>query len=518
MRAIILFLMLLLAHGLLAQTPPELAWQGCYGGSGQEGSAVIDGTQDGGLIIASFTQSNNGQVTGYHGNTDIWVVKLDESGSIQWQRCLGGSGYDAPAGVHATSDGGYLAVGFTNSTDGDVSGNHGSSDAWVVKLTATGEIEWQRAYGGTGAENARASLIKPNGNLVIVGASSTANGDVTSNAGSADVWVLELDPAGNLVWQSSYGGPSEDTGWAMGLAEDGSILALGVVFANGGLVQGVHGANDIWVLRLTPQGDLLWRRCIGGTDYDWAFGATKAANGDWLIVGSTDSNDGDVAGYHGMSDAWIVRLDDDGELAWQRPLGGSGSESIGSVVELNDGSLLIPGGTNSSDGDVQGMPQSTDAWVLNLSGDGGTIHWQTLFGGSGNEGLYRMHRESVTGFTLSGSTASNDGDVFGNHGNTDAWLARITPLSGVGERGSEQLVSVYPNPAQDALWAHVPEGWDAALRYSLFDATGQLALMGQLPDVPVAAAIDLSRLSAGAYALVLQDRERLAFGKVTVAR
>lgn len=159
MRAIILFLMLLLAHGLLAQTPPELAWQGCYGGSGQEGSAVIDGTQDGGLIIASFTQSNNGQVTGYHGNTDIWVVKLDESGSIQWQRCLGGSGYDAPAGVHATSDGGYLAVGFTNSTDGDVSGNHGSSDAWVVKLTATGEIEWQRAYGGTGAENARASLI-----------------------------------------------------------------------------------------------------------------------------------------------------------------------------------------------------------------------------------------------------------------------------------------------------------------------------------------------------------------------
>ena len=121
-----------------------IQWQKCLGGSNEDRAFSIQLTSDGGYIVAGDTESINGDVSDNHGNRDAWVVKLDNTGNIEWQKCLGGNNNDIARCIIQTSDGGYIATGDTYSNDGDVSGNNGVSDAWVVKLDGTGNIEWQK--------------------------------------------------------------------------------------------------------------------------------------------------------------------------------------------------------------------------------------------------------------------------------------------------------------------------------------------------------------------------------------
>ncbi|MGB3903282.1 MAG: T9SS type A sorting domain-containing protein [Bacteroidales bacterium] len=114
---------------------PAIEWQKCLGGTNYDVAYPIQQTSDGGFIVAGETRSNDGNVSGNHGGYDVWVVKLNSSGNILWQRCLGGTDNDYAYSIQQTSDSGFIVAGLTNSNDGDVSGNHGYSDYWVVKLT-----------------------------------------------------------------------------------------------------------------------------------------------------------------------------------------------------------------------------------------------------------------------------------------------------------------------------------------------------------------------------------------------
>lgn len=122
----------------------DIEWQKSYGGSGWEEAFAVQQTADGGYIVAGESPSNDGDVIGNHGSWDYWVIKLDGSGNLEWQKSLGGSGYDAAHSIQQTSDGGYIIAGRSSSNDGDVTGNHGSFDFWIVKLagdgTSTGDI------------------------------------------------------------------------------------------------------------------------------------------------------------------------------------------------------------------------------------------------------------------------------------------------------------------------------------------------------------------------------------------
>ncbi len=122
------------AGGLPAQ--PNIQWQKALGGSEYEQSWCVSQTGDGGYITCGYTLSNNGEVFGNHGGYDFWVVKLSSTGSIQWKKNLGGNDNEWAYSIEQTKDGGYILAGFTQSNNGDVSGNHGDKDAWVVKLSA----------------------------------------------------------------------------------------------------------------------------------------------------------------------------------------------------------------------------------------------------------------------------------------------------------------------------------------------------------------------------------------------
>ncbi len=193
---------------LLASIPaqPAIQWQKSLGGSVSEVAQAIQKTNDGGYIIAGFTTSNNGDVSGNHGGGDWWVVKLNATGEIQWQRALGGTSTESAYSIQQTSDGGYIVAGRTHSNDGDVTGNHGDWDCWVVKLTSTGAIEWQKAFGGSSLDEAYSIQQTTDGGYILAGNSMSTDGDVTGNHGYFDIWVVKMNDTGAIQWQKSLGG------------------------------------------------------------------------------------------------------------------------------------------------------------------------------------------------------------------------------------------------------------------------------------------------------------------------
>ena len=181
----------------------EIEWQRCLGGSYEDWAYSIQQTSDGGFIVAGETCSNDGDVSGNHGEYDFWVVKLNSSGEIEWQRCLGGSDYDYASSIQQTLDGGFIVAGYTKSNDGDVSGWHEGydpyggdplPDCWVVKLNSSGEIEWQRCLGGSEIDGAKSIQQTTEGGFIVAGYSESNDGDVSGNHGEGDAWVVKLSP------------------------------------------------------------------------------------------------------------------------------------------------------------------------------------------------------------------------------------------------------------------------------------------------------------------------------------
>ena len=143
MKSIFSILLILSLASLLGQ-PPEIEWQKSLGGSGVDFALSIQQTSDGGYIVAGYSESTDGDITGNHGSYDFWIVKLDPAGDLLWQKSLGGLGIDLAESIQQTSDGGYIVAGRSESNDDDVTGNHGSADFWIVKLDSDGDLIWQK--------------------------------------------------------------------------------------------------------------------------------------------------------------------------------------------------------------------------------------------------------------------------------------------------------------------------------------------------------------------------------------
>jgi len=238
----------------------NLQWQKALGGTYSESASSIQQTTDGGYIVTGSTSSNDGDVSGNHNIDalssepfDAWVVKLNASGNIQWQKALGGTGNDYANFVRQTGDGGYIVAAATGSNDGDVSGNHGGlTDGWVVKLSSTGSIQWQKALGGTDVDVMTSVLPTSDGSYVVGGHVHSNDGDVSGNHGADDIWVVKLNSIGNILWQKPMGGSRFDIGAAVQQTTDGGFIVAGQTTSNSGDVTGNHGATDFWVVKLGP--------------------------------------------------------------------------------------------------------------------------------------------------------------------------------------------------------------------------------------------------------------------------
>lgn len=231
----------------------EVEWLRCYGGSGNDPVRRIVATSDGQYVVSGLTDSSDGQVTtGEHGR--IWVIKIDGQGNLLWNRRMGGLGglgvIHQAYGLTAGPDGSVVVGAYTNAEDGDASGNcGGTTDVWLVLLDSDGSILDQQCFGGSGIDSAWDVIRTPNGYLVAASSNST-DGDVTGNHGATDAWLLLVDDALELQWQRSYGGSGVDIPNVVTLTPSGHVYFAGATSSNDGDMSGNHGETDLWVVKL----------------------------------------------------------------------------------------------------------------------------------------------------------------------------------------------------------------------------------------------------------------------------
>jgi hypothetical protein len=412
-------------------------WSKLYGGSLNDQFNDIIKTSDGGYVVAGYTLSNDGDIALNRGNSDFWMVKLNANGTIIWSKTMGGSGSDIGFSVVESSDGGYVFAGYTSSNDGDVTGYHGNIDFWVIKLDVNGNLIWNKVYGGSNYESpgfSNSIISTTNGDFIIVGNTQSNDGDVTGmhlNVFTSDAWVLRINSIGNIVWQKCLGGTENDGGRAIVSTANGGCVVAALTASSNGDVTNNYGSTDVWLMKLNDMGNIIWQKSFGGSAEDAPNSIINSSNGGYVLSGSTKSNNGNVTGNHGGYDVWVFKIDDNGVFNWQKCLGGSVDEGVGDLCITSSGGYMLTGQTFSNNGDVTGGYNKPDAWLVEIDGLGNKL-WQRCVGGNpyltnannfdGGLGILALPNNE---YLMQGNTASNDGDVSGQHGVVDGWLYKF---------------------------------------------------------------------------------------------
>ena len=449
MKSLVFCILGLFFVGVLS-AQPTIQWQKTFGGTFGDEAEVIQQTTDGGYILGGYTSSNDGDVFGNNGSLDFWMIKLNANGVVQWKKTYGGSLDESIYGMQQTLDGGYVAVGYTRSTNGDVSGHNGYFDAWVLKLNANGSIQWQKALGGSGWEDAWDVQQTTDGGYIVVGQSSSTDGDVTINHGYADYWIVKLSSTGTIEWQRSHGGNYDDIAYAVKQTLDGGYIVAGASASTDGDVTGNHGNTDYWVVKLNFDGKIEWEKSLGGSYLDRPNDIHLTHDGGYIVFGMAYSMDGDVTGNHGAFDFWVVKLSKTGDLEWQKALGGSTEEFARTMNLTNDNGYILTGLAGSTNGDVIGNDGGGDLWVVKLS-EMGELEWQKTYGGTKAELGSSIQQTTDGGYVVAGYAWSSDGDVSVNKGQTDFWVVKLSPEATSTSTPTTQTLQLYPNPATNTI-------------------------------------------------------------------
>ncbi|MEO8590322.1 MAG: T9SS type A sorting domain-containing protein [Flavobacteriales bacterium] len=286
----------------------SIIWERSYAGMVDQDDLGIHvaGRPDGGCFVSGFRG---------HNDWDAWVIALDSDGNELWARTYGGSTIDIGQSIVATADGGALLAGWTGSSDGDVSTPlHGLYDGWLVKLDANGDIEWARTYGGSNSDQFQDVLAMTDGGFLVLGASNSVNGDITEFNGATDVWLLRVDAAGNVLGSYNFGGSGTDIAWAFMPYQGNYLIAGNTNSSNGDVSVSYHQPNgtpnegDGWLLLVSPAGDLLWEKSVGGSSWDDLYALAPTDNG-FIVTGVSNSTDHFVPGNVAYGDIWTVRFD-----------------------------------------------------------------------------------------------------------------------------------------------------------------------------------------------------------------
>ena len=348
----------------------DIEWQRSAGGTGYESARDIAQTADGGFIVLGETNSSDGDVVAGHGGTkDIWLLKLSAAGNIEWQKRYGGSGFDIGNHIEIMSDGSYLIAGTTSSNDGDINGNHSTgtfTDAVLMKIAASGAMQWSKCFGGSKNDELLDFRII-NGKIFTAGYANSIDGDIPPSQKNYDSWLLALDADGNKIFSKVYGGSQNDVAYTMTVGNDNSLTLAGYTTSNDGDVSGAKGSQDFWALNPSLEGNINWQRVAGGTDAEYANTIITDKDGGYLLGGLSYSNDGDVTASKGEGDYWMVKLDAAGKMLWQRSFGGSGNDNLHSIIQnVANNEVYLAGDSDSGDGDFSNAMGDVDFGVIKL--------------------------------------------------------------------------------------------------------------------------------------------------------
>lgn len=432
MRSFFIVLFGLISGGVYCQAP-SVGWAKSYGGSAYDGNKFtpngavsICQMLDGGSIVTGVTYSSDGQVKGYRGNGDIWVVKLDTKGKIKWQKCFGGSYLDFPKAIKQTSDKGFIIIGSTNSKDGNVSGIHsGQTDAWLVKLDSLGNVMWQKCLGGSAADLGTGVAQTKDSGYYVACISLSTDGDVSGiNNNGEDYWIVRLDKNGVIKWQKVFGGKNTDEPTDIQQTYDGGCVVTGLTSSKDGDVTGyLGGPSDCWTIKLDSLGNINWEKCFGGSFVEQGGSVKQTLDSGYVIASSTYSTDDDASGNHGFWDDLIIKMDKNGDKLWSKCYGGSGLDQV-QDLELSGSGCVFTAVSTSDDGEVSTNYGGNDYWVVKIDTIGNII-WQTTLGGANTDVPNSVSYQLGKGYLIAGYSNSVTGMVNGNHGDYDFWIIKL---------------------------------------------------------------------------------------------
>jgi hypothetical protein len=357
----------------------EQEWSRTFGGHYGDGVWSVQAAKDGGYILAGYT-SSRGE------GSDLWLIKTDSEGHEIWNKTFGGSGEDVGTYVAATKDGGYIVVGSTKSY------GMGEERLWLLKTDSNGSLQWDRTFGGfvSSSGDGGWSACETSDGYIMTGYTKS------SGSGGKDLWLIKTDADGNMVWDRTYGGPKDDVGISVIQAGDGYVLA-------GRTASFGSGGDDIWLLRVGPDGRELWNTTFGGNHDDAAFQVMAQPDG-YVVVGRTESDS--------VKSAILIKTNLLGRKLWERVYE-DGSAGI-SLHQASDGGFIIGGHIESRGSGSDGL--------LIKTGPNGAEEWALRLGGPGDDTGTAVV-DSRGDFLLAGITSS------AGAGAEDAWLVKVSEHS-----------------------------------------------------------------------------------------
>ncbi len=417
----------------------ELEWVKTYGGSNEDDAVSIIQASDGGYMVLGNTRSVDGDITGKNSSDlDYWLLKLDSQGEKIWDKTYGGSEDDKAANIANTNDGGYILSGYTSSNDGDVSENAGFHDYWIVKIDGSGAIQWEKSWGFEGDDRAFRVIQTSDGGYFATGfldvgfVEGDEGNDLTDNQNNrasqhslGDYWGIRMDADGNKIWRRYFGGSHVDQGKDVLETDDGGFLLIGISESSDFDISDARGANDFWIVKVNEGGDMQWEKSFGGSESDFGYSVVKSTDGNFIITGDTRSNDFDVSSFKGNADVWVVKFNSsNGSIIWEKTFGGTDFDSSRGIIKLTNGNYLISGNSRSSNMDVASNNGNNDAWTLIIN-EGGNLVFEINIGGSNIDFAFDAVETSDHKLVIVGSTSSSDIDIDLNKGGNDLLIYKI---------------------------------------------------------------------------------------------
>ncbi len=436
----LLFYCIVVSASSSAQLPAAILWQKLYGGSNMDYLRCMQLTPDGGYILGGSSNSPaDGDKTevGY-GSGDMWIIKTDSSGNIQWQNTIGGSLSDGILCLGQTSDSGYiLGASSESNISGEKTENcRGLLDYWIIKIDSLGTLQWQKTYGGNNRDVPNSIHQTPDGGYIIAGQSlSYLSGDKTdAGNGGNDCWIIKTDASGNIQWQNSIGGNADDEPFTILDHPDGGYVigAYSISDSSGDKTENCHGGVDYWIFKIDSSGNVQWQNTIGGSDHDSFKSLRATTDGGYILIGYSLSNiSGDKTedSRNNTYDIWIVKTDSIGNVLWDKTIGGDDVEIDCQIEPTLDGGYIVGSSTvsNLSSDRTENSIGSVDFYILKLDSSG-SIQWQNSFGGISTDDEWVIIQNHDSTYTVGGYTASSlSGDLTeSSRGNYDFWVMKLT--------------------------------------------------------------------------------------------
>ncbi|MBP6659765.1 MAG: T9SS type A sorting domain-containing protein [Chitinophagales bacterium] len=416
-----------------------IQWQKTIGGSNEDLATTSFQTQDGGYIIGGSSSSgiSGNKTTASKGGTDYWIIKLDALSNIEWQKTIGGNANEDLRSIQQLADGSYILGGYSESSiSGDkTSLSNGGQDFWLIKLDITGNILWQKSFGGSGDDAIFDLKPTSDGGYILGGTSnSDVSGDKTeASFGNTDIWVIKTDANGNILWQKTIGGSDMDRLTSITETNDSGYFISGNSSSDisGNKTEANQGGIDFLTVKLNNTGSIVWQNTIGGSADDNLVSAQQTFDGGFILGGnsySPVSGDKTQASFNGDADLWLIKLDFSGNIMWQKNIGGNLWDQIYSLKQTRDGGFIL-GANSASSASVDKTEESfgiTDYWVVKVDTIG-NIQWQNTIGGNNDDLLLSIQQTFDGSYFFAGYSSS---DISGkktenSKGGNDFWIVKL---------------------------------------------------------------------------------------------